>query len=495
LLLILIWGVKQMINGKCGWTASLFRRWIILTSVFALAGCVTASKYDENLKVSSSAIARIEASKPRTLLVVIRYPALFDRKAEGWLNSRHRQYAINLDPRPARTAENPSPFTSTLLKTNYYVQEFYQALRSRLPENTVALQPQRLTVKGSRIVPTVGYRLPPAVLYVDFLTYEHPHKFLTNDPNTFGAYISPIVSVRTRAQAALETRGALVGTQELRPKSHTWVGKRASSGLGYTFINFLNDRGGQGTEAKLNIVSKGPIKAGQYLELPQVTADLGSDATRQAAGSRGGLSGDSVPSIKVTRSLSNAVLQALTIVNHKRAVGRDLVGYIASFDRALAKRYATNSLVRGDRAKMIAIYEIIALERAFLSEQDQQLFKTSYRGAFGDSIRQLLAGEMQHHTDFWQNQVVSSLLILGTGLASGSATGNYMPSSLWGIYFESEKSSEALNTAFERHFSGVRDKQIEFSITVANKSYRIKVTNLKDLRRKCRKIYAEEFRL
>ncbi|NKB22679.1 MAG: hypothetical protein GKS01_19495 [Alphaproteobacteria bacterium] len=472
---------------------TLVHRCTVLASVLALASCVTASKYDEKLQVSSAAETRIAVSKPRTLLVVIRYPALFDRKAEGWLNARHREYAINLDPRPARTAENPSPFTSTLLKTNYYVMEFYQALRSRLPANTVALQPQRLNVGGGRIVPTVGYRLPPAVVYVDFLTYEHPNKFLTNDPNTFGAYISPIVTIRTRSQAAPKTRGALVGTEELRPKTHTKVGKRATGGLGYTFVDYLNDRGGQGETAKLNIVSKGPIKFGQYLELPQVTADLGSEATRRAAATRGGVRSGSMPSAKITKSLSNAVLQALTAVKHKRAVGRDLVEYIASFDRSLAKRYARNSLVRGDRAKMIAIYEFIALERAFLSEHDQHLFKTSYRGAFGDSIRQLLVGEMQHHSDFWQNQITSSLMILGTGLASGAATGNYMPSSLWDIYFQSETSSTALNTAFEKHFSGVREQQVEFSFTVANKSFRIKVTNLNDLRRECRTIYAEAF--
>lgn len=473
------------------------RRWVPslggLISVLFLAGCLAAGGYDA--KLQSPALQTVPSAHPdaKTLLVVIRYPALFDRTHEGWFNTYHAEHKISLDPRIPNSPENREPFTNTLIKTNYYVMEFYETLRSRLPAHTVALQPQRLVIEGDKVVPAVAYTMPPAVVYVDFLTYVYPYKFMTSDSNTFGQYISPFIAVRTSPRAAKKTAGALAGTRGLRPKAHSSIGSGASGGQGYTYVDYLNDQGGNGADAEMPIVSEGPLNGRQYLEIPQVNINMGEESVRSAAATPGGLSDTNFPSKTVMQSLSGVVLQTLNSVNHHDAVRADFVRFIARFDTALSQRFDSAKTSSADDSKLALIREFIALEREFLTQNDQNLRNTGYRGAFGDSMRQLLLAEMQHHSDFWNQQIVSSLLILGTGLASGTTTGNYMPSSLWDIYFQSQDSATALNTAFERHFQGVRDEQAVFTLQLSRKSAQIKARTLQELREECRIIYAEEF--
>lgn len=457
-----------------------------------LAGCQAAGGYDEKLQTASLQARRSDAAPPPTLLVVIRYPSLFEPSAGGILNVAHVGNSLNLDPRIPNSPRNPWPFTDSLIKTNYYVLEFYEALRARLPENTVALQPQRIVWPRGTFEASTGHEVPPAVVHVDFMTYVHPYKFLTNDSNTFGKYISPLVTIRTSPAAAPQTRGALAGTQALRPKVHTPVGKGAAEGLGYTLIDRFNDVS-KGEEAPLDVVSAGPLKPGQYLEVPQANITMDEEAVLRAAATPGGLPDGAAPSRPVMESLAGIVIQALNAVDHQAAVREDMTRYIAAFDTGLSSRFAANGLSAADAAKLALIHEFIALERAFLGEHDRNLRATTYRGAFGDSVRQLLAGEMQHYADFWGQQIMASMLILGTGLASGAATGNYMPSTLWDIYFQSEQSKEALDNAFERHFAGVRTQQMEFTVRLSDKVRKIRVGSLRELRDECARIYSEEF--
>ena len=258
-------------------------------------------------------------------------------------------------------------------------------------------------------------------------------------------------------------------------------------------MDYVNDGGGKGTDRPFDIISSGPIRYGQYLELPQVNVDMGSAGVVAAAARPGGLNPSQAPSAKVMSSLSGIILQALNAIHTKRATYDEMKAYIAGYDRALAARFTGRGAKGADAKRLAAIREFISLEREFLAKHDQHLFENSYRGGFGDSVRQILAAEANHHSKFWQNEVLASFAILGTGLASGAATGNYMPSSLWDIYFQSQKTTAALNTAFEKHFAGIRSQQIEFTIKLSTETRKIRVSDIHELREKCRAIYRAHF--
>lgn len=467
-------------------------RFVAILSAFIIAGCV-ASGYEQAPVTSSPAAQTQKSYNGNNLLVVIRYPALYDRSQDTLFENVYYNIPLSSDPRPPSSDPYPTPFKNALIKTNYYVMEFYEALRRRLPENTVALQPQRLHIKDYTMVPSVGFEMPPAIVYVDFMTYVYTHKLITTDSNTFGHFISPLMSVRTSISGAFDTAGALVGTNGLEPKITTSVGDGANGGLGYTWVDFINDEGGEGTDYKFDVISKGPIKPGQYLELPQVNVDMGADNIHRAAATPGGPAPSASPSAEVMNSLAATVLLALDAANHETALRDEMVDYISMFDEKFGRNYTGLPANDVERGKIELIKEFITLEREFLREQDRNLYEVSYRSDFGDSVRTLLAAESQHYTDEWTNSIISSLAILGTGLASGAATGNYMPSSLWDIYFQSQDTSAALNLAFEEHFAGVRANQVEFTIKLSNKVRKIKVSDIHELRAECKIIYAEMF--
>ena len=171
----------------------------LLVVGLTLAGCV-AEGYNQP---PVSTVAQSQKTYPsENLLVVIRYPALYDHRKDSSFEWAYKKYILSKDPRPPRTDRYPTPFKNSLIKTNYYVMELFDALRRQLPEHTVALQPQRLKIRNRRIIPEVGFSMPPAAIYVDFLTYVYSHKLITSDSNTFGQFISPLVNVRTAPRAA-----------------------------------------------------------------------------------------------------------------------------------------------------------------------------------------------------------------------------------------------------------------------------------------------------
>jgi hypothetical protein len=189
-------------------------------------------------------------AKAQPLLAVIRFPARVEQRAETLLKKAYREQYFNISKSANSSRgtvknelDNDAPDQQMIVRSTYFAVEFYEQLRKRLPPNSVALQPMSIDLdEQGHLTLNSPNTMTPAVLYVDFFAYYAPERTRIALPETFGKFMSSVISVHTSFNGSPETFGAIAGMKLIPPS----IGGRnpdagGGDGLRGNLLTHLND--------------------------------------------------------------------------------------------------------------------------------------------------------------------------------------------------------------------------------------------------------------
>lgn len=523
---------------------------MMLLLTFAMTGCAgslvalpLAPPKDVPVSIlrESTTYAPSKPAKLQPLLAIVRFPARIEDSAEPVMARAYKEQYLNVPKGPTwNESDEKTPFDNEyahqqmLVRSTYFAAEMYEQLKKRLPPNSVALQPMSIDLDGQGYLtlrsPT---KLSPSVLYVDFFAYYSPKRAYIALPETFGKYLSPVVSVHTSIEGSRDTFGAVAGMKQipLRAERNSQAG---ANGRGFrgNLVTFLNDwladqcsnnsnnpQEKSETETdfpscatnqnspinasgfnKEKITRERPFKHGQYFELPLVEYAMSvEELADQSKGPEGNLSNP--PSRKILGVYADVIIEALNVIDHEKAVKTDRRQYAAIYDPEIAAVNDTELLTteRGSRLALIRKFE--ATEKEFLTRSDQKFIDTTYKGTFGDAIRKTMVSEEEVHSKLVQSQTMDFLAgmlelgiqVGGAPLGSSGAMASQLVNKITQMMVERSNVLKEVGSAFDKHFKRVNDEIFEFTVDqVGGKAVNIQSTGLADLRAKMRALYREK---
>jgi len=238
---------------------SLFNLAILLAS-FTVTGCAGslialpfAPPKDVPAAIQANGVAYAPAkpAKVQPLLVVVRFPTRIEDRAEPLMAKAYQEQYLNISKgytggsskKTKDPFENETPHRQMLVRSTYFAMEMYEELKKRLPPNSVALQAMSIDLDDQGYLTLKSPNtLPPSVLYVDFFAYFAPQRALIALPESFGKYLSSVISVHTSVEGSPETLGALAGMKQTPLRL---VSERRSvdtrETLQSNLVTFLND--------------------------------------------------------------------------------------------------------------------------------------------------------------------------------------------------------------------------------------------------------------
>jgi hypothetical protein len=425
---------------------------------------------------------------------------------------------------------NHAAHQQMIVRSTYFAAEMYEQLKKRLPVNSVALQPMSVDLdEQGYLTLRSPNELPPSVLYVDFFAYYAPERAQIALPESFGKYLSSVVSVHTSVDGAPETFGAIAGMKQVPLRAGQRNQADDGNGLHGNLVTFLNDwlveqcakQADQKPEKgdddvvlpscvskpdtpaengginKEKIVRERPFKPGHYFELPLVEYAMNVEELTEQSTTPGGNLSES-PGRKVLGAYADVIVEALNVIDHEKAVEADRRLYAAMFDPDVGAMKGGDTLTPDKAIKAALIQKFESTEREFLAQSDQKFIDTTYKATFGDEIRKTLLVEDEIHGKLVQSQTMefaAGMLQIGLGvggvaLGSSVAMASQLVNQVSKMMLDRSNVLKEQGSAFDKHFRRVNDDIFQFTVEhVGGKTAHIQTRGLADLRAKMQALY------
>src|SRR5947207_14900869 len=179
---------------------------LVFVAALTIGGCALSLAPPKDVPGSllrdKTIYAPQKPAKAQPVLATIRFPARVEQRAELLLEKAYREQYLNIskDPSSSRGTlkgelDNDAPDQQMIVRSTYFTVELYEQLRKRLPPNSVTLQPMSIDLNEQEYLTLESpNKLPPSVLYVDFFAYYAPERTRIALPETFGKFLSSIMS-------------------------------------------------------------------------------------------------------------------------------------------------------------------------------------------------------------------------------------------------------------------------------------------------------------
>lgn len=435
---------------------------LIFLCTLLLAGCVL-TQIPSELAEHKTTLQKAPEDTPAAF-VTIRYPIRFSKDAEAKANAVWADMSANLYNRNVtkqKPAENEglmsssrpktnkvarpdfkSPASLSAFKSHYFALELYAALTKIVPSAKIVLQPQEVVLDDKGAFAYSATTTVPSVLLVDL--FVHVGEDLAAPWTTQGQRIRAFLSVRTSAQAAEKTKGALFDTVVTnQPYSVADAAAMLAGGVsaaaGRDIVQYLNTTGEvlsgevvpyNGTwPPKLEGVYRlrelsfdmDPVGfAGQCASLPQ---DSGQARTPGDLGAPP--SGfETSPSYPFSSVLANVVAEYVNRIDCEKAIQADLASYVEQFDAPLAEATRSGTPpTAAQQQRLAALTGFLKIELEYLERQGRSAYAVLYNDNFGLSLRRLQCSEHTAYERRKQEEAQAAAMFLAAfASAAGAAS-------------------------------------------------------------------------
>lgn len=410
-----------------------------LALTLAVSACGSTGQQPAPVASGPAPALRSELAAPGDYpLVAIRYPSVMDPQVAVFLRGQYDlAFASTSDwtrtggpcREIRRCRPDPEDFRTdvlplALIKTSYHVHEFRARLKRLLPERSIVLQPQRLTMRGGRAVLDDARPPPPAAVVVDFFVWVSGRTPGGDAPDTFGNRITPYITVRTSRAAAPVTRGALAGMDAFGTNLASPDGADASGdGDGLTVIDIFNrqrwlERVDIEKEKAAREVrpSRGPRRGESYFVVPTITFESDAHAITAHPTDAAADPGET-PFAAAMDSMAHVVVEALNAVDADKARTPRAAAALHAIDPGLPGSPDPSDPAMA--ARLALANRCIGLETQFLWELDEEAAAEMYGGDFGKSMRGAQLAEITLASDLGATPSLALLDASFTRLANG----------------------------------------------------------------------------
>lgn len=341
-------------------------------------------------------------------LVVIRYPAVVLEEAE---ESYYRAYVdqsiggeVSITHQHRKDTRHLA--RSVIAKSSYYAMSLYAELRELLPANKVLLSPHLIYrgESGASSRPLLASEEVPTALLIDFNVYTFPDasQLMDAPPITLGDVVTPMFVIHGESWLRPPTYGMLLASEDMLQSSwelSTLQAQQQSAAYlsGYSdrfsrpldFVWFLESR----QKPALNLPLKGA--GGQDPELAAVVdyplEKIQMDAALVAGLDDAGL--EDPFAVSFVRTAARRVLAELELLDLHRATFMSRYRAYQRFDPELAMAMLAREDSEEYRTRLKLAEAVIDAELKFLTAQSERMYRGTYYGDFGKSLRSLIAAE------------------------------------------------------------------------------------------------------
>ncbi len=341
-------------------------------------------------------------------LVVIRYPAVVLEEAEESYYRAYVDQSIGGDVSITHQHRKDTRHLarSVIAKSSYFAMTLYAELRDILPANKVLLSPHLIYrgESGASSRPLLASEEVPSAIVIDFNIYTFPDasQLMDSPPITVGDVVTPMFVIQGDIWTQAPSFGLLLASEDLLESSWalsvTQASHQANSLLsGYSdgfnrpldFVHYLESR----VNAPLAISQRGT--AGGVQDVQAVDnyplEKIRMDAMLVAGLDDAGLSDPFAAAF--ARNAAQRVIAELQSLELNRATFMSRYRAYARFDPELATAFLAGADSEEFRYRLELAQAVIDAELKFLSAQSERMFRGTYYGEFGKSIRSLIAAE------------------------------------------------------------------------------------------------------
>lgn len=466
-----------------------------------LAGCkgpdwTGASKVTPDLAGMPADTQALVTAKPNVpILVVVTYPSTVEPGSAAEVqaailrNERHvSDDFYDASPQHVRAA-----LDETLVKSTLYAMECYQALRRRLPEGSVILQPMVLSAdaKGN-IQQTLKTELPPHAMRLDIWVRASLSRIRNGDMRSLDSF----------GRHVLLNINGFINDPALGPDEQHVLGYLAPhSRKANTLDNWLNDdrvvypaavqRAGDNSvlvHGRLSNVKRPANSRTHTLVIVPNKYEAEADYAQRYFKAPVPDAADA-PFAPLFDRHANFIAEILTDLDRDRI-------FSAQF-RAYQGRVGLQG------ADTQTLTKMANLERRFLVEQDAEFFELIYRGPFGHAVRQTLSAETDydlalinaHERRQWaaMSQVFSMVAVSAVAQAnrlSPQQSNALMLQNMIRIAQTQAGQSgqdpalQKLHDSMSQQLTRVRSAQGRFTVVIGGEEIELRADTLNDLRGK-----------
>lgn len=365
----------------------------------------SAYDYDPLLSVEDA------SRSPADAWVIVRYPAMIDSAADAAWKDAYANRAIGgrLRNDGWTSFDADAIAEGAIAKSNFYAMSLYQALRDELPPDTVLLSPHLVTTDADGALvtePMLATESIPSVLTIDFMTYSFPdpEKMMDSPPLTFGDMVTPLAVVHADHWLRPATNGLILASEDLMNAAwqqsaliadEEFAGRLAFRPIddrrSLDFTGFLNGDIPEAQAPTKPVRSDRPdLAAVESYPLEKIRMD--GEMTSNWKDD---------PSLNPFRAsfadgVTSRVERALGHFDHDRATFSDRQKLLASFDPELAFAFLAHSQDESVRARLALAEKLIEAERRFLAAQSERIYAGVFEGAYGSSMREMIAAEQRN---------------------------------------------------------------------------------------------------
>jgi len=443
--------LQQFRSHKLDARLSLLLMLIISLGLSACAGTakgVRKSSLDTRLVTNTAALAELPGA-----LVVIRYPAVVLEEAEESYYRAYVDQSIGGDVSITHQLRKDTRHLarSVIAKSSYYAMSLYAELRELLPANKVLLSPHMIYrgESGASSRPLLASEEVPGAVVIDFNIYTFPDasQLMDSPPITVGDVVTPMFVIHGDSWLRPPTFGMLLASEDLLGSS--WdlsalqSSREAQSLLsGYAdrfirpldFVYFLESRqtplsniplkGPGGTDNAAAAIEKYPLEK------------IRMDAELIAGLDDSGLADPFA--VSFVQNAAQRVLAELHTLDLRRATFIARYRSFERFDAELATAFLAKTKGEEFQTRLQLAEAVIDAELKFLTAQSERMYRGTYYGDFGKSIRSLIAAEygvLEKRRQLARLQNLTTALtvvtLAGTGYAASSFTSGVATAIPW----------------------------------------------------------------
>jgi hypothetical protein len=416
---------------------------LLLISSLGLSACAGTAKGVRKSSLDSPQVTNTAAiTELPGALVVIRYPAVVLEEAEESYYRAYVDQSIGGDVSITHQLRKDTRHLarSVIAKSSYYAMSLYAELRDLLPANKVLLSPHMIYrgESGASSRPLLASEEVPGAVIIDFNIYTFPDasQLMDSPPITVGDVVTPMFVIHGDTWLRPPTYGMLLASEDLLGSS--WElsalqsNREAESLLsGYAdrfirpldFVYFLESRqadpsniplkGLGGTDSSLAAIEKYPL-----------------EKIRMDAGLIAGLDDSGLVdpfAISLVNNAAKRIVAELHSLDLRRATFMARYRSYERFDPELATAFLAKTEGEEFKTRLQLAEAVTDAELKFLTAQSERMYRGTYYGDFGKSIRSLIAAEygvLEKRRQLARLQNLTTALtvvtLAGTGYAAGS---------------------------------------------------------------------------